>query len=128
MAVFRSFAPVLLCAALLAGTGTYALADPPQWSHGHGHGPGDKQDDPHQNAGPRPHAVVSGTVIGVDYGSASILVGTPHGPVPVAVTPTTSIIHGATYASLADLGRGARVSIDVIDVGGRLIAQIIRIH
>ena len=127
MSVLRSLATVLLAAALAGGGCTFALADPPPWSHGHGHsqeadgGPGDE-------GGPRPHAVVAGTVVGVDYGNASILVATPHGPVPVAVTPTTIIIHGGTYASLANLGRGSHVTVDVIDVGGRLIAQIIHIH
>ena len=77
---------------------------------------------------PHSHAVVSGVIAGVDYGAAVILVATPHGVVPVAVTPTTSIIRGSSYASLADLGRGARVSADVSEIDGRLIAQIIRIR
>ena len=134
MAVFRFLALLVLAASLGVCGGSFALADPPaSHGHGHGHGPGgqpqEQSDQSDQSPGaPRFHAVVAGTVVGVDYGSANILVGTPHGLVPVAVTPTTSIIHGSHAASLSDLGKGARVSIDVTDVGGRLIAQIIRIR
>ena len=132
MAFFRTFAAATLAAALgVAGTASYALADPPPWAHGGGHGKGhsknsDDQGNPQGN--PRSHATVSGTIVGVDYGSASLLVETPRGVVPVAVTPTTSIFHGSTFASFSDLGRGAHVSIDVTEIDGRLIAQIIRIR
>jgi hypothetical protein len=74
------------------------------------------------------HGVISGTVAGVDYGRAVLLLATPRGVVPVTVTPTTSIFRGSTFASFSDLARGARVSIDFSDLGGRLVAQIIRIH
>jgi Cu/Ag efflux protein CusF len=72
--------------------------------------------------------VLSGTIVGVDYGSASILVGTQRGVVPVAVTPTTSIFRGSGFASFSDLGRGARVEVDFTQIDGRLVAQIIRIR
>jgi hypothetical protein len=121
MAVFRSLWVATLAAVLAAAGGAFALADPPPWSHGHGHAT--------ELAPPgRSHGVVNGTIVGVDYGMASILIATPRGVVPVAVTPTTSIFRGPGFASFADLGRGARVTVDVSEVGGRLIAQIIRIH
>lgn len=135
MAVFRLFASVLLAAVLGTARGAFALADPPPWAHGHGHGHHAEAPQPAFRppavlpfSAARAHGNLSGKVVGVDYGAASILVDTPHGLVPVAVTPTTSIIRGSTNASLADLGRGARISVDVTQVGGQLTAQIIRIH
>lgn len=123
MVCFRTLAAATLAAALLAAGGSFALADPPPWAHGHGRG--------HAEAAapvPGAHGVISGTIAGVDYGAASILIATPRGLVPVAVTPTTSIFRGSGFASFADLGRGARVSIDFSEIGGRLVAQIIRIR
>lgn len=132
MAFFRTFAAATLAAALgVAGTPVFALADPPPWAHGGQHGRGRaQQQDPggEQQGNPKSHATVTGTIAGIDYGSASILVETSRGMVPVAVTPTTSIFHGSTFASFSDLGRGARVSVDVTEIDGRLIAQIIRIR
>ncbi len=113
-----------MAATLAVGCGALAVADP-----GHHHGHKTPATAPPGSYGvPRSHALVTGVIVGVDYGSANILVGTPHGLVPVAVTPTTSIIRGSSVASLPDLARGTRVSVDVTDMGGRLIAQIIRIR
>lgn len=124
MAILRSLWVATLAAVLLAAGAGFALADGQ---------PGD--DDDHDQGHKtelapqvRSHGVINGTIVGVDYGMASLLIATPHGVVPVAVTPTTSIFRGPGFASFADLGRGARVTIDVSDVDGRLIAQIIRIH
>lgn len=112
--------------------GSFAMADPPP-DHGRHHehrraaGTAPPQLLPFSEV-PRSHALVAGTIVGVNYGAASILVNTPHGPVPVAVTPTTSIIRGSAAGSLSDLARGSRVTVDVTDMGGRLIAEIIRIR
>jgi hypothetical protein len=125
MASFRTLAAATLAAALTAAGSGYAFADPPPWAHGHGHG--HTQTAP-AAAGPAAHGAISGTIIGVDYGSASILIATPRGPVPVAVTPTTSIFRGSGFASFTDLTRGARVNVDFTEIGGRLVAQIIRIR
>ncbi len=123
MALFRTITAATLAAALAAGAGVaIAIADPPPWAHAHGH----KSEE--GEATPRSHATVSGTIAGIDYLNASILIATPRGLVPVAVTPTTSIFRGSTFAAFSDLGRGARVSVDVSQVDGRLIAQIIRIR
>lgn len=111
-----------LAAVFAAAGGAFAFADPPPWAHGHGHG---------REAAPafRSHGAIAGTIVGVDYGDASILVGTPHGVVPVAVTPTTSIFRGSRFASFSDLDRGARVEVDFTQgPSGRLVAQIIRIR
>jgi hypothetical protein len=108
-----------LLPALVASAGFgIASADPPPWAHSVRQG----------FEAPHSHGMVSGRILAVDYGDAAIVVATPRGPVPVAVTPSTSIFRGGGYASLADLSRGARVDIDVTDVGGRLIAQVIRIR
>jgi hypothetical protein len=125
MALLRTLAAATLASVLLAAGAAPAFADPPPWAHGHGHNRDDAGD---QGGGPRSHATVSGTIAGVDYGSASIIIDTGHGLVPVAVTPTTSIFRGSAFASFSDLGRGARVSVDVTQIEGRLIAQIIRIR
>jgi hypothetical protein len=124
MARVRTLAAATLAAALVAAGGAFALADPPPWAHGHGR---------KLMEGPPPgsqaqHGVIAGTIAGIDYGSASLLVSTPRGLVPVAVTPTTSIFRGSGFASLADLARGAHVSIDFSEIEGRLVAQIIRIR
>lgn len=126
MASFRTFATAVAAAAFLAAGSSFALADPPPWAHGgHGHHGRAETAAP---AAAGAHGVISGTIAGVDYGGASILISTPRGLVPVAVTPTTSIFRGSGFASFADLARGARVSIDFSEIGGRLVAQIIRIR
>lgn len=123
MSLLRSLGTATLAAALSMAGAAFALGDPPPWAHANGR-------SNFLEGGPaRSHAVVSGTIVGVDYGAATILVDTPDGRrVPVAVTPTTSIFRDSGFASLSDIGRGARVSIDVTEIDGRLVAQIIRIH
>jgi hypothetical protein len=125
MAVFRAFTVATLAAVLAAAGGGFALADPPPWAHGHGHGHARTVD---VAPGAPSHGVLSGVLVGVDYAMGSILVGTPRGVVPVAVTPTTSIFHGSRFASFADLARGARVTVDFSAIEGRLVAEIIRIR
>lgn len=125
MATFRAFRVAVLAAAIGAASCAAAFGDPPPWAHGHGHG------RPRAQAGAvrePSHGTLTGTIVGVNYDSASILVGTPHGVVPIAVTPTTSIFRGSGFASLSDLGRGARVEVDFSQVDGRLVAEIIRVR
>lgn len=127
MARVRAF-QVATLAAIFAASGTVlAVADPPPWAHG-GHGHGHSHEKRFVEDGGPSHGVLAGTIVGVDYGSASIIVGTSRGVVPVTVTPTTSIFRGSRYASLSDLGRGTRVEVDFTQADGRLIAQIIRIR
>jgi hypothetical protein len=127
MASFRPFAWIALAAALsAAGTGL-ACADPPPWAHG-GHGHHGRGHALTASPAAAAHGSISGTIAGIDYGSASILVATARGVVPVAVTPTTSIFRGPTYASFGDLARGARITVDFSQIDGRLVAQIIRIR
>jgi hypothetical protein len=118
MVLVRMVSAALLAAlALGAGTG-FAVADPPPWAHARHY----------RSAAPARESAVSGTIVGIDYGTASLVVATPRGIVPVAVTPSTSIFRGSAFASFADFTRGAHVDIDVASVGGRLIAQVIRIR
>jgi len=118
MAWLRIFASATLAAALgAAGTG-FAVADPPPWAHA----------VPLADGFARSHAVVSGRIVGIDFATASILVETPQGRVPIAVTPSTSIFRGEQFASFGELGRGSRVDVDVSEIAGRLVAQIIRIR
>lgn len=118
MAWLRILASATLAAALGAGGTGFALADPPPWAHGL----------PLVGGSARSHALVSGRVVGIDFATNSILVETQHGNVPIAVTPSTSIFRGQSFASFAELGRGSRVDVDVSEIDGRLVAQIIRIR
>lgn len=113
----RTFASATL-AAVLATAGSALAFDPPPWAHG----------QPFVDAAARSHAVVSGRVVGIDFATASILVETSHGRVPIAVTPSTNIFRGEDFVSFAEIGRGSRVDVDVSEIAGRLVAQIIRIR
>jgi hypothetical protein len=125
MAVFRVLTAATLAGVLAASGSGFALADPPPWAHGHGKSHARAAEDGLPAAS---HGVLSGVLVGVDYATGNILVGTSHGVVPVAVTPTTSIFHGSRFGSFADLGRGARVTVDFSAIEGRLVAEIIRIR
>jgi len=125
MGVLRVLMAGLLAAVLWIAGGCFAFADPPPGAHGHGRAHARSAEGA---PGVPSHGVLTGTVAGVDYALGSILVATPRGIVPVAVTPTTSIFRGSRFGSFADLGRGARVTVDFIASDGRLIAQIIRIR
>lgn len=122
MAFLRRLAAATVAGALWAAGAGFALADPPD-SHGHRHAR-TVQGVPAS----RSHGVVSGTVVGIDYAMGNIMVATPRGVLPFAVTPSTSIFRGQGFGSLADLGRGARITVDFSAADGRLIAQIIRIR
>lgn len=117
MAWHRTLAPATL-AAVLGTAGTAFAFDPPPWAHG----------QPFVDAAARSHAVVSGRVVGIDFATASLLVETPHGRVPIAVTPSTNIYRGEDFVSFGEIGRGSRVDVDVSEIAGRLVAQIIRIR
>lgn len=108
---------------IIAGaTPLYATAAPPH-GHPHGHPHGRR---PHPSAGARD--VISGTVVGVDYGTGSMLVAAPGGRAVIEISPSTSIFNGGNDASMADLHTGAHVDVNVSNIGGRLVAQIIRIR
>ena len=67
-----------------------------------------------------------GTIEGVDYSSGTLLVKARGARQVVAVVPSTAIYRGGEYATLGDLRPGEHVEISVYEVGGRLVAQMIR--
>ncbi len=72
--------------------------------------------------------VVSGIIEGVDYSGGLVTVRTRHrGSINVSVVPSTAIYRGGQYGTLSDLRRGQSVEISVYEVGGRLVAQTIRL-
>lgn len=124
MVSLRTLAAAALATVLIGSGGGYALAGPPPWAHGH-HGKGAGAAP---GAGQPAQGELSGTIESVDYGGPTITIATPRGPVLVAVTPTTSIYRGEQFATLSDLTRGTRVTVDFSSAGGQLVAQIIRIR
>lgn len=76
---------------------------------------------------PRDAGVIAGKIESVDYSAGSIRVRGPHGVQTVALVPSTTIYRGREYATLSDLRAGQLVEIAVYEVGGRLVAQSIRL-
>ena len=121
----RRLAAIALSAALVTGSVAVALGDPPARN---------EQAGGHEvyraDAGAaRDGGTMNVTVVGVDYASGRIFVAGPRGRMAIQVLPSTSIFsHGNGYATLTDLRPGAHVQVYVSRVGGRLVAQIIRIQ
>ncbi len=80
-------------------------------------------------AGPssRPAREIHGTIESVDYPGGTFVVRDGSRSAVVAVVPATTIYQHGEYATFADLHRGQHADISVYDVGGRLVAQTIRI-
>jgi hypothetical protein len=80
-------------------------------------------------AGPSSHPAreIHGTIESVDYPGGTLVVRDGWRSQVVAVVPATTIYQHGEYATFADLHRGQRVDISVYAVGGRLVAQTIRI-
>ncbi|GAC1387885.1 MAG: hypothetical protein NVSMB31_00930 [Vulcanimicrobiaceae bacterium] len=89
----------------------------------------DRDDDEHAAVGQN-RGVLQGDIAGVDYAQGILHLQTArHGRVDVQILPSTNIVRrGDQYGTIADLAPGVRVSVNVSQVGGRLTAQIIRIH
>jgi Cu/Ag efflux protein CusF len=68
-----------------------------------------------------------GIVERVDYASGTVTVRTSKGSVTVSVLPSTEIFVKREFATLADVHRGANAELWVNEVGGRLVAQVIRL-
>jgi hypothetical protein len=75
-----------------------------------------------------PAAEIRGQIESVDYPGETFVIRSGPNRQTVAVVPATTIYqqHGG-YATFADLHRGQHVDVSVYDVGGRLVAQSIRI-
>ncbi len=67
-----------------------------------------------------------GRIESVDYAGGSLVVRTGRGAITVAIVPNTTIYRGNQYGTLADLRPGQQVRLSVYEVGGRLVAQLIR--
>lgn len=81
-------------------------------------------------AAPRYHGKIVGRVERVDYADNVIVVRTDSGLQTIIVTPNTQIDarSDVDYETLDDIRPGTLVEIDVSEVQGRLIAQIIRLR
>jgi hypothetical protein len=72
--------------------------------------------------------IIEGTVTGIDYQRGIVNVGTPRGAVEISVMPTTSVLSSDPgYHAISDVAKGARVQIFTSKVGGRFVAQMIRL-
>ena len=78
----------------------------------------------------RNHSRIDGRVSRIDYASGIVFIQAADGVRAVVVTPTTQIyVPGrGDYATMADIRPGSFAEIDVNEVAGRLIAQIIRLR
>ncbi len=71
--------------------------------------------------------VIHGKIENIDYSSGTLVVRSRGGDIVVAVVPSTAIYRGGEFASVGDLRRGENVEISVFEVGGGLVAQMIRL-
>lgn len=108
---------MLISCWFLQATGS-ALADPPVPNNVYRSLESGK---PARNAGQ-----MHGKIASVDYSGGSLVVQTNRGNVVVAVVPNTAIYRGNVYGTLSDLRPGQNVQLEVYEVGGRLVAQLIR--
>ncbi len=74
-----------------------------------------------------PAAEIRGRIDGIDYPGGTFAVRTNGSTRIIAVTPSTTIYQHGGYATFADLRRGQSVVVAVYEVGGRLVAQSIRL-
>lgn len=74
-----------------------------------------------------PAAEIRGRIDSVDYPGGMLTVHVGKSTRTIAVTPSTTIYQHGGFATFADLRPGQNADISVYEVGGRLVAQIIRI-
>ena len=70
---------------------------------------------------------IRGRIQSIDYPGGTLVVHGSMGNRVIAVVPSTTIYRHGEYSTLSDLRRGQQVDISVYEVGGRLVAQTIRI-
>ena len=88
----------------------------------------EREDAQDEDAQARDRGVVQGEIVGVDFERGILHLQTQRGRVDVQILPSTSILRRGQNGTIADLTQGARVSVNVSEVGGRLVAQIIRMR
>ncbi|MHB8141193.1 MAG: hypothetical protein ACYDHD_08100 [Vulcanimicrobiaceae bacterium] len=116
----RALWSAVLAASVLAGPSMAlpAMAAPPS-------SPAERGSAAHGPA----QGTLHGRIASIDYARATLVVDTAHGPVSVALLPSTNIFarkHG--YATLADLRPGVHVTISTSRVNGHLVAEIVRLQ
>lgn len=77
--------------------------------------------------GARPAAEIHGRIDSVDFPGGTFAVRINGGTRVIAVMPSTAIYQHGGYATFADLRRGQSVAVTVYEIGGRLVAQTIRL-
>jgi hypothetical protein len=115
----RALAAILLCAAAIVIAGPVVAQTPPPTPNVYRA----------LNSGRAAHpaAEIRGRIDSVDYAGATLAVRSGGSVRVIAVTPSTTIYQHGGYATFSDLRRGQNVDISVYEVGGRLVAQTIRI-
>ena len=90
----------------------------------------DEQDDFESASSAHDRGVISGDVVSIDYARGIVEIQTPkRGRLSVQMLPSTGVLRrGDQYGSIGDLSRGVHVSVNVSEVDGRLVAEMIRIH
>jgi hypothetical protein len=75
----------------------------------------------------RPAGKVHGTIESIDYSSGVVIVRSGNRITAVAIVPSTTIYGGGGYAGLSDLRRGQTVDMSIYEIGGRFVAQSVRV-
>ena len=131
--IFVRFLSFLTFAMVLAGAPVYAASHADSnVAHSIGldrQNQRDNDDDENAQSQARARGIINGSVAGVDYAHGVVRVVSGRGVVDIMVLPGTGIVRpGNQYGTIADLVRGTRVAVYVSQVGGRLVAELIRIR
>lgn len=110
-------AMLISCGCVLAPS--FAFADPPVPTNVYRSLEAGK---PAHNAGQ-----LHGRIVAVDYATGSLVVQTNRGSLTVAVMPNTVIYRGDASGTISDVRPGQNAQLEVYEVGGRLVAQLIRL-
>ena len=117
----KIFLPLLLCSMTVLPL--RVAADPPM-----GHvPPGQVYRSLESGMEARPAGTVHGAIESIDYASGTVVVRAGNRIAVVAIVPSTSIYGRDGMSGLSDMRRGQNVEISVYEVGGRLVAQSVRI-
>ena len=115
----RALAVVIACAGLLLG-GTPLLAQTPL--------PTANVYRALDSGRPaHPASEIRGRIASIDYPGQTFVVQSGSEHRTIAVTPSTTIYARNGYGTLADLRPGQKVVISLYEIGGRLVAQTIRL-
>ncbi len=127
------FLTLLMLAAALAGAPVYAASHGvsalPQIVGVDRQNQHDNRDEEDTQSQARARGVITGSVVGVDYAHGVVRLLSGRTILDIVILPGTGIVRpGNQYGTIADLVRGTRVAVYVSQVGGRLMAELIRIR